>query len=291
MSKVTLKAYAKINITLDILRKMPNGYHELKSIMQSVSLCDILRAEPAESGIMLCCDRGDIPTDSRNLVVKAAKCFFEHHGIMGGVSFALEKHIPSQAGMGGGSADCAAALIALDMLFETHTPVDELLKIGASLGADVPFCLVGGTKICGGVGERLTEISSLPDCFIVVCKPDVSVSTPEAYAAFDRLNNTKHSDFSGVVSAFKSGSLADIGGIMFNSFEQIDLPKEIFAAKERLLSLGAVSSLMTGSGSAVYGIFYDEKTAENARDALTSDYEFCKIVRPVSRGVGVESYE
>ncbi len=291
MSKITLKAYAKINLTLDIIGKMPNGYHELKSVMQSVSLCDILSAELTERGVMLCSDRGDIPTDGRNLVVKAAKCFFEHHGITGGVSFDLEKHIPSQAGMGGGSADCAAALVALDMLFETHTPVDELLNMGASLGADVPFCLVGGTKICGGVGEQLAEITSLPDCFIVVCKPDVSVSTPEAYAAFDRLKDTKHSDFSGVVNAFEGRSIADIGGIMFNSFEQINLPEEIFAAKGRLLGLGAVSSLMTGSGSAVYGIFYDKKTAENARDVLNSDYGFCEIVKPVSCGVGVESYE
>ncbi len=290
MRSVTLFANAKINLALDVLGKRSDGYHELRMIMQSVSIHDVIRLEKAESGITFQCG-GGAPTDESNLAVKAARLLLEESGTKGGLKITLEKHIPSMAGMAGGSADCAAALIGTDMLFDLKTPHEKLLNMACSLGADVPFCVVGGTKICEGIGEKMTELPNMPNCAIVVVKPSVSVSTPEAFAKYDSITSPKKGDFNGMVSAFERGDLGGIGSLLFNALEYAaDLP-QIKQAKEDLMKHGACGALMTGSGSAVYGIFESGEAAEKCAETLKELYPFCEVCAPVNCGCEVKECE
>lgn len=290
MRTVTLFANAKINLALDVLGKRSDGYHELRMIMQSVSIHDVIRLEKAESGITFECG-GGAPTDDSNLAVRAAKLMLKENGIEEGMKITLEKHIPSMAGMAGGSADCAAALIGTDMLFDLKTPREKLLNMACSLGADVPFCVVGGVKICEGIGEKMTELPKMPKCKIVVVKPSVSVSTPWAYAKYDGIVSPKKGDFDGMISAFRGGDLGGIGSRLFNALEYAaDLP-QIKQAKEDLMKCGAQGALMTGSGSAVYGIFEDGEKAKKCAEALKALYPFCEVCDCADIGCEVKEYE
>ncbi len=290
MRSVTLFANAKINLALDVLEKRTDGYHELRMIMQSVSIHDVIKLEQAESGITFQCG-GGAPTDESNLAVRAARLLLEDSGTKGGVKITLEKHIPSMAGMAGGSADCAAALIGTDLLFGLDTPREKLLKMACSLGADVPFCALGGTKICEGIGEKMTALPKMPECAIVVVKPSVSVSTPWAFARFDSITSPKKGDFIGMISAFERGDLGGIGSLLFNALEYAaDLP-EIKKAKEDLMKFGACGALMTGSGSAVFGIFESGERAEKCAETLKLLYPFCEVCAPVNCGCEVKERE
>lgn len=292
MNRITLKAPAKINLTLDILGRRSDGYHELRTIMQSVSIYDTLTVEKTcGSDITLSCGRSDVPCDDSNLVVRAARRFLSEHGIKQGLHFTLQKRIPSMAGMAGGSSDCAAALIGLDRLMGTNTDEKMLIEIAASLGADVPFCTVGGSLICEGIGERLTRLPPMPHCYIVIIKPQVSVSTPEAFKKYDSLPLPERSDFGGMLSAFDRGDIASVSARLFNALEYASKCEEIALAKKRLLDCGAIASLMTGSGSAVYGIFTDRTAAEKCRDSLKELYSFCEMCEPLSGGCEVTEYE
>ncbi len=290
MRSVTLFANAKINLALDVLGKRSDGYHELRMIMQSVSIHDVIRLEKAESGITFQCG-GGAPTDESNLAVKAARLLLSESGTKSGVKITLEKHIPSMAGMAGGSADCAAALIGTDMLFGLDTPREKLLKMACSLGADVPFCVVGGVKICEGIGEKMTALPKMPECAIVVVKPSVSVSTPWAFARFDSISSPKKGDFDGMVSAFEREDLGGIGSRLFNALEYAAGLSEIKQAKEDLMKFGACGALMTGSGSAVFGIFEDGETAEKCAKSLKELYQFCEVCKCCDSGCEVKKYE
>lgn len=292
MDSITVEACAKINLTLDILGKTDNGYHELRSIMQSVSLCDELSIRRAESGsgITLECSDKSVPSDGRNLAVRAANAFFAYHGMTGDVSFGLTKRIPSMAGMAGGSADCAAALIGLDRLYGTETPKDGLMRIAASLGADVPFCMEGGARICEGIGERLTCLPPMPDCFIAVAKPDVCISTPEAYAEYDRkASDVGKSDFEGICQAFYRRDMHGICKRLFNALEAASDCGEVFRVKKAFEESGAIASLMTGSGSAVFGVFAEREQALQGMKA--ADCAFTALCRPVGFGNRVTECE
>lgn len=292
MKRITLKAPAKINLTLDILGKRADGYHELRTIMQSVSIYDTLTIEKTGgSGIILECDRDDVPRDGSNLVVKAAKAFLTEYGIDQGLRFKLSKHIPSMAGMAGGSTDCAAALIGLDMLFDAHTPLKRLIEIGASLGADVPFCLAGGTHICEGIGEKLTSVRPMPKCGIVIVKPQASISTPQAFSQYDSMPSPERSDFRGIVMAFDEEDLGGICQRLFNALEYASGCREIAIAKKRLADCGAKAALMTGSGSAVYGIFNDHFAAIACAEALKNVYSFCEVCSPLDGGCEVTEHD
>lgn len=292
MDSITIKAPAKINLTLDVLGKRSDGYHELRTIMQAISIYDTLTIEKTSgSGMILECDRNDVPCDDSNLVVRAAKAFLSENGISHGLKFKLHKHIPSMAGMAGGSSDCAAALIGLDVLFGTHTDKKKLIEMGASLGADVPFCLVGGCYICEGIGEKLTQLSSMPACSIVIVKPQVSVSTPQAFAKYDSMPSPKRSDFSGIVRAFDEYDINDICSRLFNALEYASSNEDIELAKKRLTEGGALAALMTGSGSAVYGIFADRSAAENCADSLKDIYDFCEVCEPIESGCEIVCHE
>lgn len=289
MDKISLLAPAKINITLDITGKRSDGYHELRSIMQSVSVYDRLVITKTDSEeLTMKCSEPSVPCDDNNLVIKAARAFLSYHGISAGLCFELFKQIPSMAGMGGGSSDCAAALIGLDRMFGTNMTLSELIAIGKKLGADVPFCLAGGSKICEGIGEILTELVDMPVCRIVAVKPELSISTPKAFAAYDLISSPRKSDFDGVCRAFAQSDLDGICKRLFNALEYASGCREIYDIKEKLISLGARGALMTGSGSAVYGIFTDKEKADICCEALSREFRFATVCMPINYGCVIE---
>ena len=256
-------AYAKINIYLDVLGKRPDGYHELSMIMQSVSLRDVIaaRRDTGVNGIRVCSNLEYLPSDDRNIAYKAANAFFEKSDIKNpDVLISIEKKIPVAAGLAGGSADAAAALKALNTLYQTNYSIRELSEIGGSVGADVPFCVYGGTMLAGGIGEKLISLPALPDCFILLVKPNFGMSTSRVFKSLDIDKTDRHGDINAAVDAIKRESLKDICSNMFNLLEQVVIREkpEIQKIKTRLDSSGALGSLMSGSGSTVFGVFDDE---------------------------------
>jgi 4-diphosphocytidyl-2C-methyl-D-erythritol kinase len=274
-------AYAKINLTLDIAGKKTDGYHLLRMVMQSVSLCDRLTLTQGAPGIRLRCGRADVPCDESNTVYKAAAAFFAYSGKLSCIDITIEKNIPSQAGLGGGSADAAAALHALNALYHTGYSVETLCKIGLQAGADVPFCVLGGTALAEGIGERLTALPPLPHCFLVICKPPVGVNTKRAYALADSLRvagmNTEP-----MLEAIRSGSLSAAASALGNDFERVVRLKDVESIKQVLCLAGALGACMTGSGSAVYGIFEEKSAAAACKAELAEEYAEVFLCEPVN---------
>lgn len=266
MDSITVKAYAKINLTLDIGSRRTDGYHDISSIMQTVSLEDTLTVTRQLCGVTAVCQHLDVPIDTRNIVRKAARAFFAHTGITGGCHIILQKSIPTQAGLGGGSADAAATLRALNALFEAGLSVDELCAIGARCGADVPFCVCGGTALVGGVGEKLTPLPT-PEGHVVILKPSVGISTVEAYAQYDAAGDVPHPDTEGCLAGVYAGDIRAVAAGCGNVFEYLSLPEEIGQAAQKLLEQGALVAQMSGSGSAVFGLFADGAAAQAAAHA------------------------
>lgn len=258
------RANAKINLSLEILGRREDGYHELNMVMASVSLCDWLEAEPAPPGISLSCSDPSVPCGPQNTVYRAAALFLESSGLAAktGVRLFLEKAIPSQAGLGGGSADAAATLCALNALFHYPVSREDLLRIGLKVGADVPFCLTGGVCLAQGVGERLTRVQGLMPCAVVICKPPISVSTPEAFRRADSRAGAKSRFTDEVLHALEAGSLSALGKAIGNDFEEVMALPETAAVRYALLEAGAAGACMTGSGSAVFGLFASSAQAE-----------------------------
>ncbi len=280
--RVTVHAPAKINLTLDVVGTRPDGYHLLESIMQSVDCCDTLVAETADS-ITLTVHGGDVGPLEKNTVYRAAKVFFADTGIAGGVAMTLTKRIPQQAGMGGGSADAAAALLALDRLYHTHLTQEQLIALGVQVGADVPFCLVGGTALCEGIGEKLTPLRNLPDCAIVIAQPAEGVSTKEAYTRLDTTPLRDRPDTPAMIAALDSDDLQAVGQALANVFEPaIDLPA-VADIRLTMADFSPIGSRMTGSGSVVYALFDDTARAEACAAALAATYPVAFVCRP-SRG-------
>ena len=281
--RLTLSAPAKINLTLGITGLREDGYHLLESIMQTLSLADTLNFEKIPSGIILSCNKSHIPTDERNLCFKAAKRYLDATEIQGGIKIDLIKCIPDGAGMGGGSSDAAQVLKAMQALYPAEV---DLLPIAASLGADVPFFLKGGTVLCKGIGEVLQPIS-LPQknsLYCVVTKPEAGLSTPLVYKLYDE----SHVSFSKPLSLearerLESGDPQALFSILYNDLElpAISQIPEIALRKELLLSLGADAAMMTGSGSAVFGLFRNETVARTCEKTLKKkglEAYFCTLL-------------
>lgn len=254
MRSVCVLAPAKVNLTLDIVGKRPDGYHLLESVMQTIALFDTLTVTAAPSGIRLIC-REDLPQGQDNIVVRAAEAFFREARLDAGAEIRLEKRIPMGAGMGGGSADAAAVLVALDHLYETHWPLERLMALGETLGADVPFCIHGGTAFVQGIGEQIQPLCPIPQASFVVVKPEFSVSTREAFAAADRGEIQTRPDHPGIRTAIAAGDLPGIAARLCNVFEQAVPLEGIEVIRRALREQGALGSVMTGSGSAVIGVF------------------------------------
>jgi len=271
-------AFAKINLTLDILRKREDGYHDLEMVMQSVSLYDTLRIVPVvqDKGVSITSTQRFIPNDERNLAVKAARAFFESTGNMIGLDMALTKRIPVCAGLGGGSADAAAVLVALNDLTGAGLTTRQLMALGEKVGSDVPYCVMGGTALARGKGEVLTELPPLPSCYVVLSKPDFSISTPELFSRVDLKKMICRPDTTGLLEGLRQRDLKQVARRVYNVFEDILPPRQramVDGIKQLLIHHGALGAAMTGTGSAVYGLFAAEQEANDAYSALSSRYQ------------------
>lgn len=270
MEKCVKKAYAKINLGLDVIERLPNGYHEVKMVMQTVGIYDVLTLEKIPEGIVVTTDNGELPTDENNLIYKSAKLMKEKYSIQKGVRIHLEKNIPIAAGMAGGSTDAAATFIGMNELFEIGATEEELRKLGVKVGADVPYCIMGGTALAEGIGEVLSPLPAPQDCFLLIAKPDINVSTKYVYEHLDAEGVKKHPDIDGMIEALKQGSLEGIVERLGNVLENVTVKKYpvIKKIKENMLENGCLGSLMSGSGPTVFGMFDEKETAEKALEAL-----------------------
>ena len=264
------KAYAKINLTLDITGRREDGFHTLDTVMQTVSLWDDVELErKAEPGILLRCSKEYLPTDRRNTAYRAAQFFLERCGLeKEGVSLSIHKRIPGRAGMGGGRADAAAVLLGLNEMFDNKLELSQLLELAAKVGADVPFCLHGGTCRCTGIGEVLEPVAAMPACYLAICKPPAGMSTPRAYALLDGYPQTRNYGTPRMLAALEKGDLRRVASLLQNRFDETMRLGPVRQIKGIMRATGALGAMMTGSGSAVYGIFDSKERAEACLKAL-----------------------
>ena len=270
MEQCVRKAYAKINLGLDVIGRLENGYHEVKMIMQNVGIYDVLTLTKIPEGIVVTTDNGELPTDDNNLIYKAAKLMLENYNISQGVKIHLEKNIPIAAGMAGGSTDAAATFWGMNELFSLRLPEEKLREIGVKVGADVPYCIMGGTALAEGIGEKLTRLPDAPDCCLLVAKPDINVSTKYVYEHLDAEGVEEHPDIDGMMEAIYQGNLEGIVDRLGNVLEVVTVKKYtiIEDIKKEMLSFGAMGSLMSGSGPTVFGIFEKEEDAKKAMEHI-----------------------
>ena len=271
IDKTTQRAYAKINIGLDVLRRRADGYHEVKMIMQTVDIYDELVLERRKQpGIELRMDNSELPSGGDNLICRAADLLFREKKITEGVNISLTKRIPIAAGMAGGSADAAAALRGLNELFDMGYSLKELQALGVGLGADIPYCLAGGTMLSVGIGEILTPLPAPPAAHLVIAKPDVNVSTAFVYGNLHADRLAWHPDIDGMIAALQKGDLDGITGRLGNVLETVTVKAHpvIEQIKELLRKQGAENALMSGSGPTVFGIFKEKETAARAAEAV-----------------------
>ncbi len=287
METVTEKAWAKLNISLDVAEKRDDGFHDMVMVMQTVSLFDELRIVPNGSGrITASCDLSFIPGDERNLAVRAALCFLEALGKTGqGLHIVVKKHIPVGAGMGGGSSDAAAVLRALNRMYGKPFSVTELETLAGQVGSDVPFCVAGGTTLATGRGEKLKALSPLPPCVFVICKPSFSISTPELFNKLDKTSLRNHPDTAGLLHALEQGELTELSRRMYNVFEDVNDRRfrAVSEIKGILLDHGALGAVMTGTGSSTFGVFPPDSDVSGVCALLKKSFGFCERAQAVGR--------
>ena len=281
MDTLKINAYAKINLFLEVKERLPNGYHDLQSIMQSVGLCDVLEFRKTScEGIHIDCPKIEGPCEN-NLIYKAAKCFFDKIEMpLSGVEIKVDKQIPIGAGLAGGSTDAAAALKALNTLYGEPFSTEELMAIGKTVGADVPFCICGGPAIAEGIGEKLTQINKLPDCYIVIAIGDTSVSTKWAFEELDKKEKRNIRSAENIISALKKGDLKDISDEFYNVFETVSPFDETI--KKIMKSYSPFGVLMSGSGPSVFSVYKNEENAKKARSELISKGYRAFLCTPVN---------
>ena len=268
-----VQAYAKLNLALDILGKREDGYHELQMVMQSISLADTLTIAPGAGRMDT--NLSYLPADGRNLAQAAAAAFRSATGLDLQVDISIQKRIPVCAGLAGGSSDAAAVLRALNQHTRAGLSLERLAEIGAEVGSDVPYCVVGGTALAEGRGERLTPLPPLPFCYVAVCKPPFPISTPQLFARVDTKKIVRRPDIQGLTSALERGDLPDAARRMYNVFEDVLEPRrraQIDAIKAQMIDCGALGASMTGSGPTVFGLFQEERAARQAVQALREEY-------------------
>jgi len=273
MERVVLKARAKINWTLDIVGKRPDGYHEIETVMQSIDLYDTLVLEKSKSGIYIKHDNTySIPSDSRNIAWKAAEIIKKKYGIKEGVRISISKMIPVAAGLAGGSANAAAVLTGLNHLWELGMNEQDMMEFGKELGADVPFCIKGGSSLAKGIGEKLTSFELKRPIWLVVVNPLIRISTRKIFSLWDEraIQPVRRPDAARMIEALSSGDLRGVGNSMENVLELVtaSIYPEIQVLKQELIRCGALNSLMSGSGPSVYGIFEDKLKARQAAEFL-----------------------
>ena len=280
-------AYAKINLTLDVLGKREDGFHDIKTVMQTISLRDDVEIDVGTGKPwVLTCDKEGIPCDERNLAWKAAKLFEEVTGRdLGGIEIRITKRIPSEAGLAGGSADAAAVLRALNGHFGAPLSIGALAEVGGQIGSDIPFCVIGGTCMCEGRGERLRKLPDMPECVLVICKPEFGVSTPALYNKIDSVAIPKRPDNNAMEGALLAGDLGKVAENVYNVFDPLVTEEhlEMNYIKSIMNSYGALAYQMTGSGSAIYAIMPDFEFAAVVCNMLRENYPSIYISMPVSQ--------
>lgn len=285
---LSLLAYAKLNLSLDITGKRPDGYHTIDTVMQSIDLADTVtveRCDPdADFDINISCNDETIPTDDKNSAYKAAKAFFEYNDISSGsVKIKIKKNIPTASGLGGGSADAAAVIVAMNELFNTNLESSELCDIAENVGMDVPFCINGGTQLAEGLGTILTPLPNIEGCTFVLIKNGKKKSTAQMYADFDSLEGVIHPETTAIVDSICEGELLNDTDLLYNVFEPL-WGDECKTIKQALIDNGADFAGLTGSGPTVFGIFADEDDAKRAKAVLDDIYDEVYLCEPVDCG-------
>lgn len=285
-NSVTVLAPAKLNLALDVVGLLPNGYHDLDMTMQTITLYErvVLRRSPY---LRLTLPGSTVAPNEKNTAIKAALAFFHYTGLLAGVEITIHKNTPVRAGMAGGSADAAAVLVGLNELYGAKLSMSELCALGAKIGADVPFALMGGTCRVKGVGDLIKALPPCPECWFTVVMPDYGVSTPEAFAAYDKVGSSIHPDCEAQEKAIRAEDLDAVCAAAGNALEECSGAKDTQTIKELLKEHGAVTALMTGSGAAVFGIFRDEAAAQAAAAAAKQRWKQVYLAQPDKGGARV----
>ena len=263
MESIRLKARAKINLGLDVLRKREDGYHDVRMVMQTIGIYDrLIITRIPEEDIRIKSNLFFLPVNENNLIYKAAKLLKDSFGFAGGVEIDLNKFIPVSAGLAGGSTDAASTLFGINRLFDLGLSTKELMELGVSIGADVPYCVMRGTALAEGIGEKLTALPPLPRCWILIAKPPINVSTKLVYESLDMNGVDRHPDIDGLIDAIKRQDINGVCSLMGNVLENVTVPlyPVIESIKNDMMDNGAINAMMSGSGPTVFGIFPDEET-------------------------------
>lgn len=281
--KITVKCPAKINLSLDVLKKREDGYHEVEMVMQSVSLYDVVTVEKRGRDITLDCNFPYVPADERNIAYKAAKAFFEYTGIKdAGIHISIEKSIPVAAGLAGGSTDAAGVLIGLNRLFDKKLDDRTLMAAGAKIGADIPFCIKGGTAVCRGLGDIVTQITPLAKCFFVLVKPPVSISTPKIYGLLDKKPVISHPFTNELIKSIEKGDITLMSKYLYNVLEEVTEKESRYISdiRTKLSDFSPLGAVMSGSGSTVYAVFNNYDKAEACCRRMKKIYSQTFICTP-----------
>lgn len=278
-----IKAYAKINIALDVVGKRDDGYHLLRMIMQSIDLYDTIEINKVDSGISLKCNKHYVPTDERNLAYKAAKLFMETYSIEGGVEIELIKNIPVSAGLAGGSTNAAGVLKLMNKMFNINASEEELKSLGLKLGADVPYCITGGTALCEGIGEKITQLKEFKNKILVLIKPPFGVSTREVYKSFDLTKVVFHPRIESLIKAMEDDDIYFVANNMRNLLENVTLRRHrvLMNIKEEVKIDGSIGTMMSGSGPTVFAFFDDMLKAQMCYDNMKKKYKDVFITRTI----------
>lgn len=278
-----LKAYAKINLSLDVVGKRDDGYHLLEMIMQTVDLYDLINIKKIPRGIIVTCNRPYVPSDERNLAYKAAELFINTYNVDGGVEIDLRKYIPISAGLGGGSTDAAVVLKAIRDMYKPNIQDEELMELGVKIGADVPYCIIGGTALCKGIGEKVTKLKSFKDHILVMVKPPFGVSSREVYQNLDLSKIRKHPNTDLLIKSIEEDNLFKLSRNMKNVLENVTLRKHhiLKNIKNEVIDMGAVGTLMSGSGPTIFAFFEDMLKAQICYDKMKMRYKEVFITRTI----------
>jgi len=285
LEQCVLKAYAKVNLTLDVIGKLPNGYHQVRMIMQQIDLHDEVILTPMKSGIKLVTNSPFIPVDHRNIAYKAARIMLKRYNIKSGIHIKIDKQIPVSAGLAGGSTDAAAVIKGMNSIFELGLSLEEQMAIGLELGADVPFCIMGGAALAEGIGEKLTPIEGVKEGWMVLAKPNIGVSTKEVYQNLEWDKIGKHPNTENMLEAIMDSDIHTVSEELCNVLEEvtINLYPAVKELKDRFWEYGAFGVLMSGSGPSVFGFFKSYEKAKKAQKNLSRIYNQAYVVSTVNR--------
>jgi 4-diphosphocytidyl-2-C-methyl-D-erythritol kinase len=288
MGSITVRCPAKINLSLDVIGKREDGYHLLRMIMQSVSLFDEITIKTGQNGIRVSCENENVPCNESNVAYKAAKLMIEQYKIKDGVDIFIEKNIPVAAGLAGGSTDAAGVIWGISELYDLNLTIQEMMDIGLKIGADVPYCIIGGTALAEGIGEKLTELESIKETWCLLAKPAIGVSTVEVYKGLKLGEIVNHPDTERLIRFIKNGDIESLAGNMVNVLETVTIKMQpiISDIKNTMMEFHALGSLMSGSGPTVFGLFDDENTAKKCYNKLRENLKEVYLVKTFNEGVG-----